>query len=289
MLTPLTHIVQMAGELCTDVYDSHPSVTMKYKHVDVIRLDPQDTGQHAMLLYHRNVICVVFRGTSSQWDVRLDLTMSAVAFFTINGTPAGKMHGGFVERFNLLKWILLHPLRRMVRNHPNAEILLTGHSLGGALAIMCAVWVHELFPDKLRICAFGCPRTGDRAFHDFCAQYHVLNSRCILVQAVGDPITYLPYHFGVWYHPLCRVILIQRSGQQIMTMTEPTKLCSKSLHTEFWSLIMSLKTENHRMEYYRRAIRYDLPTTLTPTTEDNVVFSTPYVNKYLQDVNSEKS
>lgn len=265
----------MASELCSDVYCDRPHMRGKHGRATFVRLDTNDSGQDAVITHSGGMICVVFRGSVDKWDLRLDLNVYATDFFTINGTPAGKMHGGFVERFNFLKWIILYPLRGMARRHPRSKILLTGHSLGGALAILMAVWIHEVFTNKLVVCVFGCPRTGNREFYEYCSQTHVLNSRCILVQAECDPITFLPYHFGVWFHPVCRMLLIRRDGRLVTTMIEPTKLCHNSLKAEFWSFVTGLSPNSHRMAAYRLAVSGELPNTLSPSVADEKYFQTP--------------
>ena len=49
------------------------------------------------------------------------------------------------------------------RGHPGAEICFTGHSLGGALAVLA----FSRFADPdISLYTFGCPRVGDGAFRD---------------------------------------------------------------------------------------------------------------------------
>jgi predicted lipase len=45
------------------------------------------------------------------------------------------------------------------------RIMITGHSQGAALAVLCAVDLEYNFPDKeIEVILFGCPRVGNEAF-----------------------------------------------------------------------------------------------------------------------------
>ncbi|TKR87351.1 hypothetical protein L596_011762 [Steinernema carpocapsae] len=53
--------------------------------------------------------------------------------------------------------------------YPDYEVWVTGHSLGGAMATLCAsTLIHEGVAEitKTKLMTFGCPRVGDRAFAD---------------------------------------------------------------------------------------------------------------------------
>ena len=73
------------------------------------------------------------------------------------------VHQGFQRALSEV-WREVHEVITDYRtSHPNAEIRLTGHSLGGALALLA----FSRFADPhLSLCTFGCPRVGDGAFRD---------------------------------------------------------------------------------------------------------------------------
>lgn len=54
---------------------------------------------------------------------------------------------------------------------PNALLFVTGHSLGAALAVLCATELgaskHSLGKKVEGVYTFGQPRVGNQAFHDF--------------------------------------------------------------------------------------------------------------------------
>jgi len=78
-------------------------------------------------------------------------------------SPPCLVHQGFRNALDEV-WEAVHHIVLDYRgNHPGAEILFTGHSLGGALAVLA----YSRFADiDLSLCTFGCPRVGDGAFRD---------------------------------------------------------------------------------------------------------------------------
>jgi triacylglycerol lipase len=73
------------------------------------------------------------------------------------------VHLGFQRALNQV-WQKVHSVVTDYRRaHPNAEICLTGHSLGGALAVLA---FSRLADRDISLYTFGCPRVGNGAFRD---------------------------------------------------------------------------------------------------------------------------
>lgn len=50
----------------------------------------------------------------------------------------------------------------MLKKHPTASALVTGHSLGGALATLSVLEVAKIVnPSKVKYISFGAPRVGN--------------------------------------------------------------------------------------------------------------------------------
>jgi hypothetical protein len=86
-----------------------------------------------------------------------------LAWVTHLFSPPCLVHQGFQRALREV-WEPIHQAVTDYRtNHPAAEIRLTGHSLGGALAILA----FSRFADPhMSVCTFGCPRVGNGAFRD---------------------------------------------------------------------------------------------------------------------------
>jgi len=78
-------------------------------------------------------------------------------------SPPCLVHRGFQNALAEV-WEQIHRIVSDYRgSHPGAEIRFTGHSLGGALAVLA----YSRFADPdLSLCTFGCPRVGDGPFRD---------------------------------------------------------------------------------------------------------------------------
>jgi triacylglycerol lipase len=80
------------------------------------------------------------------------------------GTPTNpvKMHSGFVSAYLSVR----DDIHKHVQDHAAQRYRVTGHSLGAALATLCAVDLQYNFGDRIAIEAysFGSPRVGNPAF-----------------------------------------------------------------------------------------------------------------------------
>ena len=96
---------------------------------------------------------LAFRGTEASFgDIKTDLN----ARFIYRGKQ--KIHNGFLKAFQVVE----SQIRSALREHPEHKLYITGHSLGGALAIVAA---HEINSDALAACyTFGSPRVGNLEF-----------------------------------------------------------------------------------------------------------------------------
>ncbi len=102
------------------------------------------------------MLILALRGTEAELaDVKADLKANLI---TVSGEQ--KVHRGFYDAFNAVKSDIEDDLAK----HPGAPIYVTGHSLGGALAILAT---RYLASDSLGACyTFGGPRVGNSLFAD---------------------------------------------------------------------------------------------------------------------------
>ncbi|CAM3750037.1 lipase family protein [Cohnella lubricantis] len=130
-------------------------------------------------------IVVAFRGTSSASDWLSDALASQIEYPYAKN--AGKAHRGFTEIYQTARDQILTSLRGM---SSGKALYVTGHSLGGALAVLCALDVagNTGFRSPI-LYTYGAPRVGSPAF------VTAFSRRQIAVQRVSnlyDAVTYLP-------------------------------------------------------------------------------------------------
>jgi hypothetical protein len=94
------------------------------------------------------------------------------AFVASCAIPAVKVHTGFLEDFNAIKDAVIAQIRQCARSATKSVstrsafpgVLITGHSLGGALAILCALECWRQALPVSGVYTFGQPRVGNAAF-----------------------------------------------------------------------------------------------------------------------------
>ncbi|MDD5539006.1 MAG: lipase family protein [Candidatus Omnitrophica bacterium] len=120
----------------------------------------KDTDGYLARHNEKEMIVVAFRGTEiskkKQFeDVKTDLK----ARLKDIGSGA-KVHTGFWDSYGLVAG----KIEKHLADFPGYAIYITGHSLGGALAVVCA---RQLNDDNIAACyTFGSPRVGNLKFID---------------------------------------------------------------------------------------------------------------------------
>lgn len=114
---------------------------------------------------------MAFTGSDDAQDWKSDVDSVPVPF--VVDIPRGQRQLGGVQRGTLAEWNRLKAnvmqLAAGWNSNPPNEILLTGHSLGGALAHLAAASIAARYPDladRLVVISYGSPRLGNRAWFD---------------------------------------------------------------------------------------------------------------------------
>jgi triacylglycerol lipase len=128
--------------------------------------DHQDT--QGFVAESGDAIIVAFRGT--QPDRAMDWFVDAGAIHRVWDHQAGKVHTGFYRALRAVWGVTLangEVLPRRLINRGSKTIWITGHSLGGALAELCAA--QAVFVSNIPVqgvYTFGQPRVGNKDFAD---------------------------------------------------------------------------------------------------------------------------
>jgi len=119
------------------------------------------------------LVVVAFRGTEPDdpSDLVADAVLIKSTWFDASGKPLGEVHKGFADALlddpcngNILTQIKSQ-LEELADQAP--RILLTGHSLGAALATLTVSCLNQAsLAEKIHAYTFGSPRVGDSIFSE---------------------------------------------------------------------------------------------------------------------------
>ncbi len=117
-----------------------------------------DTDTQFYYAASKNQILIVVRGTTSIKDWTQNAQASQVNF----NEGHGQVHKGFYECFQSTKTDIRDFLSSKLKS--DAEVIVAGHSLGGAIATLIAAYVRTNFTDKVMLYTYGSPRVGTSSF-----------------------------------------------------------------------------------------------------------------------------
>lgn len=135
----------------------------------VVMVLDESQGTQGFVAYNAlmNEIGVSFRGSTNipNW-------VSNINFFQTpwKQVPGAQVHRGFLAAYTGVQSQVTSAVRGLLANFPTARVLITGHSLGGALASLAAVDLKEQFGlnnNFITFYTYGCPRVGNQAFSDY--------------------------------------------------------------------------------------------------------------------------
>ncbi|KAF0683851.1 Aste57867_24126 [Aphanomyces stellatus] len=234
------------------------------------------TDTNALLLYeeakHRYILS--FRGTGSFKNGLTDLKSRQVHFPCARDFRAESVdlkhrylrsavyvHLGFLKAYQALQARVGAAVAKLPRvPGRNLQLVCTGHSLGGALATLCALDL-ALTQDHITVSMynFGSPRVGNHAFR------LLFNSKVVAYRVVndGDVITQMPKRdytgvssegVGIYKHVGTEVTLLapgSTSGESSMRGI----LVGPTVVDRVFVLTVRTKLTSHGMESYRQSFR----------------------------------
>jgi hypothetical protein len=124
-----------------------------------------------------NAIVASFRGTDSGSLLNWVENMRAWRtdkMYPITGNPHALVHAGFEVLWSALKPRVMSAVEEVMRRHPSAATKFygVGHSMGGALAQLCALDVKFAYNTSyVGVTTFGSPRVGNAVYADVFSRY----------------------------------------------------------------------------------------------------------------------
>ncbi len=170
---------------CKEVYQDFSTISFGGVADKPFLINQTTTDTQAAILTNGAGITIVFRGSESSFDWETDFdTQPERADFDdqiIQGQIVNQreqvypyagesksgalMHRGFVTAYFSVR----DQIHDYIKGHEISTVVATGHSLGGALATLCAVDLQYNFSDKITALdayTYGSPKVGNDGFRD---------------------------------------------------------------------------------------------------------------------------
>lgn len=150
--------------------------------------DPKTDLQVGITISELNKrITVVFRGSESKYDWYYDLSILKKQLW-----GDVYVHSGFYNQLhtNNVYDDLVKTIEELIKDHPDYQIYVTGHSLGAALSTLFGFELaHKINEQKIVIVSFASPRVGNMSFRneydnkENLVHYRISNDRDIVTAA----------------------------------------------------------------------------------------------------------
>ncbi|MED4016055.1 MULTISPECIES: lipase family protein [Sutcliffiella] len=175
------------------------------------------TEWFGFIIESEEVIVVAFRGTQTNLDWISDLEVSQEHFPYCSPSPL--VHSGFLSIYNSVRDEIFPTLETLSKKK---TLLITGHSLGGALATLLALEcnIEKLF-SSIIMYNYGSPRVGDEGFVEEYKKQGPPSIRFVnlldLVPFVPTSRVYSPISKQHWYyrHIPNAIRFVKREGSVI--------------------------------------------------------------------------
>ena len=181
---------------------------------------PPMSGGQAYVAATGDYLVVSFRSTASDdgWELTLNVLTDIKAYpakigFIADTVPEAKeygkisVHAGFHNEYLRYRERILE----YVGQHPEKDIYVTGHSLGGALAVLNAFDIAAHTQRTVTVFTFGQPRVGGEKFRE---AYEELVPDSYRVVVDGDPIARIPGML-IDYEHVGKLLQFDREGEQL--------------------------------------------------------------------------
>lgn len=116
-----------------------------------------ETETQAFITHSDKFVLISVRGTQELWDFVADIDARQVLF----EEGDGQAHRAFYKGFAAAKVFVERYLESF---YSNQTLIICGHSLGGAIALLLSVWLKENWSKDIQLYTFGSPRAADRTF-----------------------------------------------------------------------------------------------------------------------------
>ena len=234
-----------------------------------IDLTEHFTNLYAIAAGGPGFVVIAFRGTKDFDDWMTDLQATPVGFPWIfaKGPDVGDIHAGFghalVDAWGQVRDAIsdLIPTPDVAPNMSQQSTLwLTGHSLGGALAVIAgaafSMWSDAPIRSVSGIYTFGQPRVG---LFEFCSNYdHLLRGKTFRFVNDQDLVPRVPFR-GFDYSDLGQMIHFDSNGVPQLQSSQWSSFLNRTLQSfdDFFNIAGHAQSDvrDHSMDGYQQLVQ----------------------------------
>lgn len=137
------------------------------------------------IINNNKTLYICFKGTSSLEDWKINFDSRLIEYKKNN--DKFEVHNGFYTQYNYVKNNIM---QYIIKNNTYNNIVICGHSLGGALATICSFDLCDnIYNNNITCITFGSPRVGDKNFVKLYNNNNISTHRIVIN---GDPVPKLP-------------------------------------------------------------------------------------------------
>jgi hypothetical protein len=211
-------------------------------------------------------VVVAFRGTqqSSMQNWAEDLYFKELDL-NYPGFNNALVHSGFYTAYHntTLRARVIDAVKVIQQVRPELSVIVTGHSMGGAMATFCALDLSANYGFKdIEVFTFGQPRVGNHAFSIYYNEFVPLTTR---VTHAHDLVPHLPPYYPILgektYHHFATEVWIYRISigrlqlefEQVCDISGEDPSCSRSVtgnsiadHLNYYGVALSTEADLHQ-------------------------------------------
>jgi len=208
--------------------------------------DPMTDAQCVVSVASNGDATIAFRGSSSRADWVANL------WYPLKSLPSPhrqsvKAHSGFLRQYLSVHAHIVRALEAAGARH----VVLTGHSLGGALAVVAAAMLPSHY--TYDVVTFGAPRAGNSELSD--AAYHKCRS-CVRVVHDRDVVPLVPLR-AMGFDHVCEPWLLLDDNGDVYNREREYSLWQEFMVRMRGLISGDLGVSDHFMKWYMRGVRDD--------------------------------
>lgn len=208
----------------------------------------EDAKAHYVRAAQGDMTLLAVAGTANWGDVKADLNIHTVPFHQDTPDDGIKTHMGFTAYTDAV----LQDEKTLGSTH---NLVLTGHSLGGAVATLIAARLADTNANPVSVVTFGAPSVGNATF----VQTYEPKLQLYPIAIGGDPVPTVLQSLSAAYEPFTKKMIWQQNPN------------FQRVHHDMVVYVDSaLRQYYDAKAAYVASLGHDVPLTITPSKEASI-------------------